>query len=312
MFSIIFPGQGSQSVGMCKEFYNKFDMVKKIFKRADEVLEFNLTKTIFEGPKEELDYTENTQPAIFLVGYSIFSLLTKEFKFDDSKALFFAGHSLGEYTALTSAGYIKFEDTLKILKTRGKAMQSSVPKGEGGMIAVLGSEIKIIEKLLKENIKKYECFIANDNSNGQLVLSGKKNDLEKLSIDLKKKSIKNIFLPVSAPFHCKLMNRATETMRPEIEKLNFGLSNRVLVSNVTATSMKETSEIKNLLINQIESRVKWRESTKYMINNGTTSFIEIGPGKVLSGLVKRIDRNIKVNAINSEEDITNLKNMYGF
>ncbi len=312
MFSLIFPGQGSQTVGMCKELYNKFDFIKYTFKKADEILNFPISNIILEGPREELDLTENTQPAIFLVGYSIFSLLTKEFKFDDNKTMFFAGHSLGEYTALSSAGFLSFEDTLRILRIRGKAMQSSVPKGEGGMIAVLGSKIEIIESLLKENQTKYECYIANDNSDGQLVLSGIKKDLEKFSLDLKKNSIKNIILPVSAPFHCKLMNKATEIMKTEIEKLNFLPSKKILISNVTGKSMTETSLIKDLLIKQIESRVKWRNSIKYMIEKGTKSFIEIGPGKVLSGLVKRIDKTVKVSAINNEDDITMLKNTHGF
>ena len=312
MFSLIFPGQGSQSVGMCKEFYNKFDIVKNIFKSADEILKFPISKLIFEGPKEELNLTENTQPAIFLVGHTIFTLLTKEFQFNVSKSLFFAGHSLGEYTALNSAGFINFEDTIKILKIRGKAMQSSVPKGEGGMIAVLGSKIEFVENLLEENKNKYKCFIANDNSDGQLVLSGKKNDLEKLSLDLKKNSIKNIILPVSAPFHCELMEKATEVMKNEIKNLNINTTNKILISNVTGKPMNDPEDIKKLLVSQIESRVRWRESIKYMIENGTKGFIEIGPGKVLSGLVKRIDKNIKLNAINSEEDITILKNNYEF
>ena len=213
MISLLFPGQGSQKVGMCNEFYKKYDVVKNVFKKADEILNFPITKIILEGPKEELDFTENTQPAIFLVGHSIFSLLTKEFGFDTSKTSFFAGHSLGEYTALNSAGVLNFEDTLKILKIRGKAMQSSIPKGEGGMVAILGSKIENIEILLKENENNYECFIANDNTDGQLVLSGRKKDLDKLILDLKKKEIKNIMLPVSAPFHCKLMNNATSIMK---------------------------------------------------------------------------------------------------
>ena len=312
MFSLIFPGQGSQTVGMCKELYNKFELIKNTFKKADEILDFPLTKIIFEGPKQELDFTENTQPAIFLVGYSIFTLLKKEFDFDDSKVSFFAGHSLGEYTALNSAGFLNFDDTLRILRIRGKAMQSAVPKGEGGMIAVLGSKIELIDKLLNENTNNYKCFIANDNSEGQLVISGKNKDLEKFSLDLQKNSIKNIVLPVSAPFHCNLMKKATEIMKVEIEKLNFVSSKKKLVSNVTGKSINQTNEIKNLLIKQIESRVKWRDSIKYMVQNGTKDFIEIGPGKVLSGLVKRIDRAVKVSAINNEEDINMLKNNYGF
>ena len=312
MFSLIFPGQGSQTVGMCRELYNKFELIKKIFKSADEILDFPLTRIIFEGSKQELDFTENTQPSVFLVGYSIFKLLKEEFKFDDTKVLFFAGHSLGEYTALSSAGFLNFEATLRILRIRGKAMQSAVPKGEGGMIAVLGSKIEFIEKLLEENVNRYQCFIANDNSDGQLVLSGKNEDLEKLCLDLKKNSIKNIVLPVSAPFHCKLMKQATEIMKNEIEKLNFTSSEKKLVSNVTGKSINEVTEIKNLLIKQIESRVKWRDSIKHMTQNGTKDFIEIGPGKVLTGLVKRIDREVKVSAINTEEDINKFKNTYGF
>lgn len=312
MFSIIFPGQGSQSLGMCKDFYLKYDLIKQIFKEADDILNFKISTLILEGPKEKLNLTENTQPAIFLVGYSIFNLLKKEHNIDFSNAKYFAGHSLGEYTALCTAGYLNFSETLKILKIRGQAMQNSIPQGQGGMIAVLSSSIEMIENLLNENKNKYKCFIANDNSDGQLVLSGKRNDLEKLSLDLKKNSIKNIILPVSAPFHCELMEKATEVMKNEIKNLNINTTNKILISNVTGKPMNDPEDIKKLLVSQIESRVRWRESIKYMIENGTKGFIEIGPGKVLSGLVKRIDKNIKLNAINSEEDITILKNNYEF
>ena len=303
MFSVIFPGQGSQIVGMGKEFYTKFDTVKKLFNDADEILGFSISNLILEGPKDKLDLTENTQPAIFLVGYSIFQLLKKEFNIDLNKANFFAGHSLGEYTALASANALSFSDTLRILKIRGNAMQSAVPKGEGGMIAVLGSEIEKIEKIIEENKDKYECFIANDNSNGQLVVSGNNNEIEKFILDLKSNSIKNIKLSVSAPFHCKLMKKATDIMGKEIEKLEFKDPKNILISNVTAKEITSSSLLKDLLIKQIESRVRWRESVILMINKGVSQFIEIGPGKVLSGLIKRTDKNIKVNAINHEEDI---------
>ena len=312
MFSIIFPGQGSQSPGMCKDLYLKYNLIKEIFKKADNILDFNISDIILEGPKEKLNLTENTQPAIFLVGYSIFSLLKKEFKIKFSNVKYFAGHSLGEYTALCAAGYLNFEETLRILKKRGQAMQNSMPQGQGGMLAVLGSSIEQIEKLLNENTNKYKCFIANDNSDSQIVLSGKIEDLEKLSIDLKKKLIKNIMLPVSAPFHCELMSKATEIMKKEINNLNFQVCDKVLVSNVTATKMTEIPDIKNLLIKQIESRVRWRESIKYMVEGGTEEFIEIGPGKVLSGLIKRIDKKLKVSAINNEEDINIIKNKNEF
>ncbi len=303
MFSVIFPGQGSQIVGMGKELHAKFDTVKKLFNEADKILEFSISSLILEGPKDQLDLTENTQPAIFLVGYSIFQLLKKEFELDLNKANFFAGHSLGEYTALASADVLSFSDTLKILKIRGNAMQSAVPKGEGGMVAVLGSDIEQIEKIIKENKNKYECFIANDNSNGQLVVSGNINNIDKFILDLKSNSIKNIKLPVSAPFHCKLMKKATDIMTKEITKLEFKDPKNILISNVTGKEVTSSSLLKDLLIKQIESRVRWRESVMLMINKGINKFIEIGPGKVLSGLIKRIDKNVKVSAINNEEDI---------
>ena len=307
MFSVIFPGQGSQIVGMGRELHSKYETIKKLFKEADNILDFSISNLILEGPKEKLDLTENTQPAIFLVGYSIFNLLKNEHSIDLNKAIYFAGHSLGEYTALSSAGGVSFAETLKILKIRGKSMQTAVPKGEGSMVAVLGSDINHIENIINENKKKYECFIANDNSDGQLVVSGKINDLNEFIIDLKKNSIKNIKLPVSAPFHCKLMQKATEIMKNEIEKLNLNKPKNILISNVTGKEIADTSQVKELLIKQIESRVRWRESVKYMIEKGTKQFIEIGPGKVLSGLIKRIDRNVKVSAINNEEDISMLK-----
>ena len=307
MFSVIFPGQGSQTIGMGKEFFEKYNLVKELFELADETLGISLSRIILDGPKEELDLTINTQPAIFLVSYSIFQVLKKEFNLDLNKAKYFAGHSLGEYSALSSANYLSFEETIKILRIRGQAMQNAVPKGEGGMVAVLGSTVDIMEKILKDNESNFEVEIANDNSEGQIVLSGKNDDLEKLIKLLKSKSIKNIKLPVSAPFHCKLMKKATEIMRNEIEKLNFQSSSNLLVSNVTAKKIVDKEDLKSLLIKQIENRVRWRESVLNMISEGVDHFIEIGPGKVLSGLVKRIDKNVKINTINNESDIKDLR-----
>jgi len=303
MFSVIFPGQGSQLVGMAKDLHDKYSLIQNLFKEADETLGFSLSNLVLNGTKEELDLTENTQPAIFLVSYSIFKIIKEEFNIDLNKANYFAGHSLGEYSALTSAGCLSFSDTLKILRIRGKAMQSSVPKGTGGMIAVLGSEIQKIESIIKENKSKYECYIANDNSEGQIVLSGNNKDLDEIMIDLKAANIKNIKLAVSAPFHCKLMNKASLVMREEISKLNFEEPKNTLVSNVTGKEISNSNELKDLLVRQIESRVRWRESVLLMINNGINQFIEIGPGKILSGLIKRIDKKVKVSAINTEEDI---------
>ncbi|MDA7574478.1 ACP S-malonyltransferase [Candidatus Pelagibacter sp.] len=307
MFSVIFPGQGSQIVGMGKEFYDKFDLVKNLFKEADNTLNFSISRLILEGPKEELDLTINTQPAIFLISYSIYNVINKEFNIDLSKAKYFAGHSLGEYSALSCAGYLSFSDTLKILRIRGDAMQNSVPKGQGGMVAVLGSTVETIEKILKENEKNFIVQIANDNSEGQIVLSGKLQDLNKLINVLKENSIKNIKLPVSAPFHCSLMSKATNIMNDELNKLNFTEGKNKLISNVTANEIANTDELKDLLIKQIENRVRWRESVINMVNNDINHFIELGPGKVLSGLIKRINKKVKIDTINNQGDIESLK-----
>ena len=306
MFSVIFPGQGSQIIGMGKEFFEKYNLVKELFKEADDILGFSLSQIILEGPKEKLDLTVNTQPAIFLISYSIFSVIKKEFKIDLNKAKYFAGHSLGEYSAISCANYLSFSEAIKLLRTRGDAMQNAVPKGEGGMIAVLGSSINIIEEILEKNKDNFVIQIANDNSEGQIVLSGKNKDIDEFIKLLKSNSIKNVRLPVSAPFHCKLMSKATNIMRNEIEKIDFKDGTNVLISNVTAGEISDKDELKKLLIDQIEKRVRWRESIINMINKGVNNFIEIGPGKVLSGLVKRIDKNVKINTINSESDIKDL------
>jgi len=307
MFSVIFPGQGSQVIGMGKEFYEKYEIVRNLFEQADDVLGLSLSKIILEGPKDQLDLTKNTQPAIFLISYSIFEVVTKELNVDLNRAKFFAGHSLGEYSALSSARYLNFSDTIKLLRIRGNAMQTAVPEGEGGMVAVLGSTIKIVEEILNDKQNNFIVQIANDNSDGQIVLSGKNNDLIDLIKIFKSKKIKSIKLPVSAPFHCKLMNKATATMEQEIEQIEFKDSDKKLISNVTAEEIPNKEELKKLLIKQIENRVRWRESVLNMINKGVDHFIEIGPGKVLSGLIKRINNNVKIDTINNETDINNLK-----
>ena len=307
MFSVIFPGQGSQIVGMGKNFFDKYKIVKELFKEADEVLNAPLSKIVLDGPKEKLDLTVNTQPAIFLVSYSIFSVIKKEFDINLNKAKYFAGHSLGEYSALSCAGYLSFSDTIKLLQSRGDAMQNSVPKGEGGMLAVLGSEVGLLENIINDNKNNFLVQISNDNSDGQIVLSGKNTDLDKLIEVLKSRNIKNIKLPVSAPFHCPLMKQATNVMKKKIEIVNFKNGSNILISNVTADEIKTTEQLKKLLIDQIESRVRWRESVVNMIKRGVDHFIEIGPGKVLSGLIKRTNKTVKINTINNESDIKDLK-----
>jgi len=306
MFSVLFPGQGSQSVGMGKNLYEKFDYVKTLFEQADDILQKSISKIILEGPKELIDQTENTQPAIFLVSYSICEVIKKETSFNLNNAKFFAGHSLGEYSALTCSGSLRFDQTIKLLQSRGRFMQSAVPKGQGGMLVVLGCEIEKINEIINFNENKFKCYVANDNSIGQVVVSGNLNDLDKFSEELKINKIKNIKLPVSAPFHCELMRSATKKMREEITKTEFKKPEISIISNVTAQQTNDPKDIKRLLIKQIESPVRWREIVINMINSKIEKFIEIGPGKVLSGLVKRINSNVKLIQINDLEDLNNL------
>ena len=301
MISVIFPGQGSQKIGMGKELFEKFEIVKNIFKEADNILNIPLSKIIFEGTEEDLNLTENTQPAIFLISYAIFNVAKKEFGFTFDKAQFIAGHSLGEYSALCCYDALSFEDTLKVLKQRGKFMQEAVPANEGGMLAILGTKLKIVEEIINNN--NHKCFIANDNSPQQVVISGLKNNIDLFSEELNKFKIKNIKLNVSAPFHCNLMKKATENMKDNILNLNLKDIKTPIISNFSAKPTILASDIKKLLISQIEGRVRWLESVEFMINKRTKNFIEIGPGKVLSGLVKRINKNINTYSINDEKDI---------
>jgi len=306
MFSVLFPGQGSQSVGMGKNLYEKFDYVKSRFKQADDILQKSISKIILEGPKELVDQTQNTQPAIFLVSYCIYEVIKKETSFNLNNAKFFAGHSLGEYSALACSGSLSFEQTIKLLQNRGNFMRSAVAKGQGGMLAVLGADIKKINEIINFNEEKFKCYVANDNSIGQIVVSGNLDDLSKFSEELKKNKIKNIKLPVSAPFHCELMRSATEKMREVIIKEEFKKPEINIISNVTAQQTNDPNEIKNLLIEQIERPVRWREIVINMIDSKVEKFIEIGPGKVLSGLVKRINSNVKLIQVNNLEDLNNL------
>ena len=306
MFSVLFPGQGSQSVGMGKQFYERFDYVKALFEEADDILKNSISKIILEGPKEIINQTEITQPAIFLVSYSICEVIKKETSFNLNNAKFFAGHSLGEYSALACSGSLSFSQTIKLLQSRGRYMQSAVPKGQGGMLAVLGSEIDKINKLISDNEEKFKCYVANDNSIGQVVVSGNINELNKFSEELKIHKIKNIKLPVSAPFHCELMNSASEKMREEINKTKFKKPEINIMSNVTAKQINDPIDIKKLLIEQIEKPVRWREIVINMIDSEVEKFIEIGPGKVLSGLVKRINSNVELIQVNELDDLNKL------
>ncbi len=311
MSALLFPGQGSQVVGMGSEFYKKFDLVKDIFHLADKKLNFSISKIILEGPETELQLTKNTQPAILTVSYSIFKVLEEIYKFNFSRFNYFAGHSLGEYSALVCADALNFEDALYLLHERGKAMQNAVPLGKGSMIAVLGLNIEDIKDLIKQKDDiNGVCEIANDNANGQVIISGEINTVETFSKILKEKKIKSIPLKVSAPFHCSLMKPAAVHMEKKITNTEFKKPSYQIITNVTADIENDPTRIKKLLVNQIFSTVKWRESLLKMFNLGAKNFVEIGPGKALSGMVKRTLKNVNSFSINTIADIESLNDEF--
>jgi len=309
MSALLFPGQGSQVVGMGSEIYRNFDLVKKIFKLADEKLNYKISKLILEGPENELQLTKNTQPAILTVSYSIYKVLKEEFGFDFSQIKYFAGHSLGEYSALVCSESLNFNDALYLLHERGKAMQQAVSIGQGSMVAVLGLKTSEISDLLDLNRdKKGVCEIANDNADGQVIISGDKESVQSFQLTLKEKKIKSIPLKVSAPFHCSLMKPAAEIMKEKINSTKFNNPSFKIINNVTAKSEDNPENIKKLLIDQIFSTVKWRDSMINISKSGEKNFIEIGPGKVLINMVKRTIKDVNCFSINSIADIKNLLN----
>ena len=310
MSALLFPGQGSQIVGMGSEFYYNFEIVKKIFKFADEKLNYSISKIILEGPENELQLTKNTQPAILTVSYSIFRVLKDEFNFDFSSFKCFAGHSLGEYSALVCSESLDFGDALYLLHERGKAMQGAVPVGKGGMIAVLGITTKEILQLMSKIKDEGVCEIANDNADGQVIVSGDKKSVDNFKDYLKEKKIKSIPLKVSAPFHCSLMKPAADIMKDKIDITKFKKPLFKMINNVTANPETDSKIIKELLIRQIFSTVRWRESIIKMSESGVKNFVEIGPGKVLSGMVKRTIKPANCFSINSITDMKNFKNEF--
>ena len=309
MNALLFPGQGSQIVGMGKEFYNNFDKVKQIFNYADQRLNFPISKIILEGPENDLQLTKNTQPAILTVSYSIFKVLKEEFNMDLNIFKYFAGHSLGEYSALVCSEALDFQDALYLLHERGKAMQEAVPVGQGGMIAVLGIKVDELKKIIKSFDNKKICEIANDNAEGQIILSGEKNIIDFAQKNLKERKIKSIPLKVSAPFHCSLMKPAALKMEERLREIEITAPKIPVVQNVTAAYETDPNSIRQNLVDQVCAPVRWTESIKTLWDNQVESFVECGPGRVLSGLIKRANKRAIVGSLNAEIEANQLKSL---
>ena len=308
MLSLVFPGQGSQYIGMGKDFSNNFPIANEVYSEVDDVLGFSLSKLIFNGQIEDLTLTKNAQPAIMATSIAILKTLEKEgFKIKKSK--FVAGHSLGEYTALCASGAISLADTAHILKMRGIYMQEAVSVGVGAMAAILGLNLDNVETLVAEIKDNEICEIANDNEPNQVVLSGHRTAIEKACVKAKSLGAKRaILLPVSAPFHCSLMAPAQENMINLISGLNIEKPNVPLISNVTSIPTQDIEEIRKNLINQITGRVRWRESILFMKKSGIKIIYEIGPGRVLCNLIKRIVDDVEQENISKVEDLFKLGN----
>ena len=309
MNSIIFPGQGSQYVGMCNEWYKSFHEAKRVFNEADKILNEPLSNLIFNGPEEILTKTNNAQPAILVSSIALLEVVKSEKKINLSNFCnFLAGHSLGEYTALYASDVLSFESVLKLVKHRGVLMSKSDKTGKGKMAAIIGLKISEIEKILKDIKGEGVCEVANDNSEGQVVISGQKEAVDSFKSIAKNCGAKlTIDLKVSAPFHCKLMEDAAIKMNEEINKTSFNQFKVPIISNVKAIPCNNGPEFKPLLSQQITMTVKWRETILFMENKGIKRIFEIGPGNVLSGLIKRITKNIECFSIQNPEDMDNLK-----
>jgi [acyl-carrier-protein] S-malonyltransferase len=306
MRAFVFPGQGSQSIGMGKDLAEAFPIARETFQEVDDALSQKLSKIIFEGPDTDLNLTENTQPALMAVSLAVVRIL-KQGKPDlltPSKCKFVAGHSLGEYSALTAAGSFTLKDAAKLLKTRGQAMQKAVPVGVGAMAAILGLELPEVSAIAKEASNSEIVQAANDNSFGQVVVSGHKAAVEKaVALATAKGAKRAIILPVSAPFHCALMKPAADAMQAALAAVNIVPPSVPLIANVIADQVIDPARIKQLLVEQVTGMVRWRESVLYMKTQGVTELIELGAGKVLNGLTRRIDAELTGRAINSPKDI---------
>ena len=303
--AFVFPGQGSQTVGMGKELADAFPAAKAVFNEVDDTLGQNLSSIMFKGPDEDLVLTENTQPALLACSIAVLRVLESEggFKIADH-GQFVAGHSLGEYSALCAAGTFSLSDAVKLVKIRGKAMQIAVPLGEGAMAALLGLETLDAEAVVEEAAQGDVCDFANDNASGQVVVSGATAAVERALVIAKEHGAKRaLLLPVSAPFHCAMMQPAADVMAGALGDTQMNDPIIPLIANVTAQEVTTANEARELLIKQVCGRVRWREGALYMKSQGVSELVEIGHGKVLSGMAKRIDKELSGRAIGSAETI---------
>ena len=303
--AFVFPGQGSQAVGMGADLAGAFATARDVFHEVDEALKQNLSKLMREGPESDLVLTENAQPALMAVSVAVVRILER----DGGKPLaglasHVAGHSLGEYSALAAAGSLQLADAARLLKLRGQSMQKAVPVGVGAMAALLGIELDPAQEACKEAAQGQVVAVANDNGGGQVVVSGHKEAVERTIEAAKAKGCKRgMMLPVSAPFHCPLMQPAADAMKEALEKVSLGTPSVPLVANVLASEITNPADIKVRLVEQVTGLVRWREGVQYMKANGVDALVECGTGKVLSGLVKRIDRDMTGLALNTPADI---------
>lgn len=307
-FALIFPGQGSQAVGMGKDLADTFAAAKAVFEEVDEALGQKLSEIIWNGPAETLTLTENAQPALMAVSMAVVRTLEIEYGFDVSRAKYVAGHSLGEYSALAAAGALSLSDAARLLKLRGQAMQKAVPVGRGAMVALLGVGKDIAEKVADAAADGDVCQVANDNDPTQVVLSGSKDAIDRVAEAGKQFGVRRVvLLPVSAPFHCTLMQPAADAMAKALNETEVKAPSVPVVANVLASAISEPGEIKRRLVQQVTGSVRWRESVTYMTDNGVTDFYELGSGKVLAGLVKRIARDVNAVSIGTPGDIEAVK-----
>ena len=302
--AFLYPGQGSQAVGMGKALYDAFSSARDVFGEVDEALSQKLSKLMFEGPAEDLQLTENAQPALMACSIAMQRVLEEQGKFPVSNAKFLAGHSLGEYSALCAGGALSLSDTAKLLKLRGQAMQKAVPVGQGAMAALIGLDFETSAAIAAEAAQGEVCQAANDNGGGQVVISGHKAAVERACELAKAKGAKRaLLLPVSAPFHCSLMQPAADAMKAALEKATINAPQVSLVANVTAQPVTQPADIRSLLVEQVTGTVRWRESMEFMAQQGVITFVEIGTGKVLAGLAKRIAPESTAYSLGAPQDL---------